>query len=474
MKKYLYIPMEIIDRELDGNCMLACEAVELGWDVVLGPRASILGRIETLPRGVYLLKSIVPGQVDTQDRIIASGSKVACLDQEGMLQRPGIEYRLRFSPESIDKAEKIFFWGESQKRDFKDTFDVTDDKKLIVTGSPRAEYWINSGLNPQDSYHVSYNKKYGNYILFATSLGNVNHALGEHGQINMLLSSAGLFGKDDEARKELIENAKDRRALAEFLIGIYEELLLNLADSVEDRVIILRPHPSENIERWKEVIAGRENVVIDVDGSPTGWIKGADCLVQYGSTMALEAALLKVPVVTLTPELPDNLKYLNLHYPEVVSIVSNTVRGMVGEILGIISKSRPLKKIFPTDISDILAYDEHITSSRKILEQLEKISVETDELVKVRLNVGWNSIRLEVKSFIVYLVTLTPFARFLPSRFRQIRYRYKYGKRKVKALLNDDVAAIVESVQKVNKNKREECSFRRLKDNVFLFYKEEK
>ena len=52
MKKYLYIPMEIIDRELDGNCILACEAVELGWDVVLGPRASILGRIETLPRGV--------------------------------------------------------------------------------------------------------------------------------------------------------------------------------------------------------------------------------------------------------------------------------------------------------------------------------------------------------------------------------------------------------------------------------------
>ena len=95
--KRLYIPLEIFDREIDGACLLALEAVSRGWEVIMGSQPTIIKNIESSKQGIYLLKSITPGQIDIQKRIINSGNYVVCQDQEGLLQRPGMSYKIRFS-----------------------------------------------------------------------------------------------------------------------------------------------------------------------------------------------------------------------------------------------------------------------------------------------------------------------------------------------------------------------------------------
>ena len=41
IKKRLYIPLEIIDRELDGNILLALEAISRNWEVIIGSKKDL-------------------------------------------------------------------------------------------------------------------------------------------------------------------------------------------------------------------------------------------------------------------------------------------------------------------------------------------------------------------------------------------------------------------------------------------------
>ena len=56
--------MEIFHRELDGNLLLAAHAAKRGWTVVLGSKHDLFGRAAINPTGTYLLKSIVPGELN--------------------------------------------------------------------------------------------------------------------------------------------------------------------------------------------------------------------------------------------------------------------------------------------------------------------------------------------------------------------------------------------------------------------------
>ena len=54
----LIIPVENQSRELDAKLLLACAAAERGFPVILGSRAFVHYAVDSIPRGVYLAKSM--------------------------------------------------------------------------------------------------------------------------------------------------------------------------------------------------------------------------------------------------------------------------------------------------------------------------------------------------------------------------------------------------------------------------------
>ncbi len=54
----LIIPVENQVRELDAKLLLSCVAAERGFPVILGSRAFVHFEVASLPRGVYLAKSM--------------------------------------------------------------------------------------------------------------------------------------------------------------------------------------------------------------------------------------------------------------------------------------------------------------------------------------------------------------------------------------------------------------------------------
>ena len=54
----LIIPVENQVRELDAKLLLSCIAAERGFPVIIGSRAFVHFEVASIPRGVYLAKSM--------------------------------------------------------------------------------------------------------------------------------------------------------------------------------------------------------------------------------------------------------------------------------------------------------------------------------------------------------------------------------------------------------------------------------
>ena len=77
----LYLPIEHVQRELDGKLLLAIEAVRRGYTVVVGEHERLNRRIARLPAGAYLYKDCASWQAAKLfPRLQQAGHEVLALD----------------------------------------------------------------------------------------------------------------------------------------------------------------------------------------------------------------------------------------------------------------------------------------------------------------------------------------------------------------------------------------------------------
>ena len=93
---YFYIPIELFNREMNGALVLALTAASKGWFVFLGSKKEIISLSDSLPKGIFYLKSIVPGELEQLKRISNNGRYISVGD--ALLQR----YLLTLSAEMAD------------------------------------------------------------------------------------------------------------------------------------------------------------------------------------------------------------------------------------------------------------------------------------------------------------------------------------------------------------------------------------
>lgn len=387
-RKHLYIPMEIFHRELDGNLLLASTAAKNGWTVILGGKQDIFAHSSLNPKGTYMLKSIVPGEYQVPKMLRESGNVVALHDQEGMLQRAGLEYKFRFSEKTIKLTDHLFFWGEQQLSEFLEVFPNTDREKLHVSGSPRADYWSLMSfeqkrklrnMKPETNNHQK-------LVLMATSFGNANHFLGRTGQKYLLKSVSKDTELTAEDENKLDENFLQRRALANVMLPVYSQILIELASNNPQLRIVVRPHPSEGEEYWRELTKGFENVIVSTEGGVTEWICDASCLIQYGSSTAIEARLLNTPVVTCIPEaLPEELEKLHIGYPEIASVVTRSPTSAAKEVSRIINEGITCQDKLPIEFNRILAgLSQGNSASDRIVQTLNKTAIHSNDELRTK------------------------------------------------------------------------------------------
>ena len=290
----LILPVENQVRELDAKLFLSIVAAERGFPVVLGSRAFVHYRVASIPRGVYLAKSMRKLSNRMFGIVRKLGHEIVAWDEEGLVRFANDEeyYQRRLSPKTVPNVSHLMAWGEDNA-DVLRRYPHYHGAPIHITGNPRVDLMrpeLREFYRP-DSDLIR--EKYGDFVLINTNFGQINHFFSHLGEMK-----AAVEGRGPDA-----DNPFDvgRGRLKVRLFEEFRALLPAVCKAFPQHNIVLRPHPSESHEPWQAIAAEHSNLHVINQGSVVPWLLAARALVANGCTTLVEAAVLGLPAVNFRP-----------------------------------------------------------------------------------------------------------------------------------------------------------------------------
>jgi len=334
----LIIPVESQVRELDAKLLLACAAAERGFPVLIGSRAFVHYAITAMPRGVYLAKSMRSLSNRMFGILRQLGHEIVAWDEEALVRFPREDYyRRRLSPKALGLVSHLLAWGEDDAEIFR-KFPEYPGTPIHVTGNPRIDLIRPDMRAYFDAEVAEIRRRYGEFVMINTNFGYVNAFASS---LNLMQETKKPGAAPVEGKNTLGMTSEFARGLAAHKQALFEhfrKLVPALARALPDRTIVLRPHPAEGHETWKQAASGCRNVHVVNEKSVIPWLAAATVLVHNGCTTAVEAAVLGKAAVAYRPvrnatfdlELPNSLSHEASDLEELVGKVRAIAAGELG------------------------------------------------------------------------------------------------------------------------------------------------
>jgi len=171
----LMVPVENQFRELDAKLLLSCVAAERGFPVVLGSRTFLHFEVASLPRGVYLAKSMRSLSNTMFDILRRLGHEIVAWDEEGLVRAPDPQYwDRRLSAGTIQKVSALTAWGPDDARALRE-YPGYAGAPIHITGNPRVDM-MRSEVRPfYDAEAGAIRQRFGPFVLINTNFGWSNH-----------------------------------------------------------------------------------------------------------------------------------------------------------------------------------------------------------------------------------------------------------------------------------------------------------
>jgi surface carbohydrate biosynthesis protein len=256
------------------------------------------------------------------------GHEIVAWDEEGLVRFPTADYyRRRLSTNAFQKVSILFAWGADDAEAFR-KFPGYHGAPIHATGNPRVDLMRKELLPIFDQNVADLRRRFGKFILVNTNFGYVNSFVKE---LNLLQPGPNggdpVFGKN--AAGMTPEFAFGLAAHKGALFKHFREALPSLGRAFPDHSIVLRPHPSEDHQPWKEVASGTPNIHVVNEGNVIPWLMATELLIHNGCSTAVEAAILGKPAVSYQPEnseehdlrLPNSLSHPAHNLAELEQVV---------------------------------------------------------------------------------------------------------------------------------------------------------
>ena len=156
-------------------------------------------------------------------------------------------------PEVFKKPEIFLAWGQENQCIW-ETHSEYRGAPIYITGNPRIDL-LRPELRPfWDVQTQELHKRYGQYILINTNFDRINnHRPGKGEDLQTLQAAEADPSAVTEYDLALATYHRD-------LFNKFRQMASSIAQSYPDHTIVIRPHPSERKETWKEATAGCSNV----------------------------------------------------------------------------------------------------------------------------------------------------------------------------------------------------------------------
>jgi surface carbohydrate biosynthesis protein len=321
--------MEIAARELDSRLLMAVIAVARGFEVVLGQKWLIERNIERMTPGIYFSKTLTVRDAKMLKRAKAAGFITAAIDEES----PGlaVEHDTFWwvSSEAVVNTDMIFMPGAGNIRHFAACHQVPESH-VHPAANPRWDLLRRELRLALEPAAAELRRQHGDFILINSNLGLSNSKKGSAAEMIQGLIDQGKVHPSD---KRLMKMLDDIVEMEEVNKAALLDFLPRVAERFPSLKIILRPHPSEDMEVWYKWIAGIPNLALIREGSAIPWILAARLLVHTNCTTGVEAVALDRPAICLVPaENPANKRYLANQVNPVAATTEETL-AMVERIL---------------------------------------------------------------------------------------------------------------------------------------------
>jgi surface carbohydrate biosynthesis protein len=298
-KAYLIIPVENQVRELDPKLLLACIAVQSGFAVIIGPHREIDFRISSFPRSLYLNKSMTDRNLKMFRIMEKIGHEILTWDEEALVHLPAeTYYSRRLSPTAIRYNSHLFAWGEDNAELWRQYPDIPDDMPIHVTGNPRSDMLRPELRSFYETEAEEIRKTCGKFILVNTNFNHVNAFFPAQNLFRPAdnTGEAPQFGKAAVGMsREYAEGLRDHKTA---VFNTFKELIPVLDQAYPDHTIIVRPHPTENQQVYKDIASDCQRVKVTNEGNVVPWLMATDVVIHNGCTTGVEAYMMGVPAVS--------------------------------------------------------------------------------------------------------------------------------------------------------------------------------
>lgn len=362
MEKYLIIPIEFQKRELPGACHLIVEALKKNWTVIIGQKQQIFPFIKNLPKSIWFLKSIVPGENSLLKKIKDNGHIITSLDIEALIPSNIKELLLqRYSIDNINLSDAIFFWGKVHYNLFIKTFPKVKKNFLHITGSPVNDVWIK-----EKSIKNNINKN----ILIIPSFGYANSYIKD---LNLFYAYDNVGVKDLTSNNNLLfsikENIETDFQSQKLAYKSFISLIKILCEHYKDHIITVRPHPSENIAMWNFLLKDNKNLRIDSKQDLQKQILKSKAVIHFNSTMSVQSCLLNKKTILY---FGIDKKYKKILSPITIKL-SRCVTKPTEVITEINNKKYYNKSIFLKKLLVNIKFNSAANSSKSIVSILDSL-----------------------------------------------------------------------------------------------------
>lgn len=295
----LLIPVENQVRELDPKLLLACVAARRGFSSILGSRREMELNIDAFPGAIYLSKSMTVRSLMFFRVAHRLGHQIVAWDEEALVHLPAETYfSRRLHPSSIRYVRSLFAWGQDNADLWRRYPALPRGVPIHVIGNPRADMLRPQIRNYYQQEVEQLRRRYGNFILVNTNFNHVN-AFGPDMNLFRPRPKPGARPRFGRAAKGM--SRAYAMGLSEHKQALFESfkaLIPALEHAFPDYTIVVRPHPTENHQVYRDIAARCRRVQVTNQGNIVPWLMASKVLIHNGCTTGVEAFVLGVPAVS--------------------------------------------------------------------------------------------------------------------------------------------------------------------------------
>jgi len=341
-KLQLLIPVENQVREFDPKLLLALIAAKRGFSSVIGSRREMEFRIASFPRSLYLSKSMTIRSALLFKVAHKVGHNIVAWDEEALVHLPPETYFSdRLSPVAMQYVSHLLAWGKGNANLWRQYPNLPNGIPIHLTGNPRVDM-LRPEMRPFFAEDVEkIRKSCGNFILVNTNFNHVNAFSPEMNLFKPVKKPGDMpkFGRGARGMsREFAEGLRDHK---QAVFQDFQQIVPAIERSFPEYTIIVRPHPTENQEVYRNIAAECKRVQVTNEGNVVPWILASKAVIHNGCTTGLEAYVMGVPAISYRKtvndfydlgfyRLPNLLSHQCFDFEELHATLGNILAGKLG------------------------------------------------------------------------------------------------------------------------------------------------